>query len=272
MFNWGDMHNRSVDPFDIVRLIDDRYELLTAMGAEPRDKRNLERTVSFSRSTIDRAIRRLEEHGLIERVDAGYRLTYTGHVLVQNYDSWMMDMEPIIGSRKLLRHCPADFDVPAELLRNGKIIQGDRFEPNRAQRQFLSYLDDVENVKGISPTTNEQLINRLQQRTIEAHHFTEIITPTRVVEYLFEAHPDLIRTVLESRNCQLYSYDGQFDYGLAILRDKIERVCVGILNSRNQLRGILVDDSEVAMEWAYQRFQTYKSECQPVSTDGPDAG
>jgi predicted transcriptional regulator len=170
------MGRRAEDRFDIVRCIDDRYDIIDLLRSGRHDKPSIVDALGTSRSTVDRAMARLEDHHLVRRRDTGYDLTYQGRGLLAWYDSSLVMLGPIGEHGAVLSELPSDLGLPIESLGSMEFHEADRYEPGLPQRRFLELLEESDRFRGIAPATNEQLIDTLHRRVaIEGRH-AEVVT------------------------------------------------------------------------------------------------
>ncbi|MFC7234570.1 tetratricopeptide repeat protein [Halosegnis marinus] len=79
-----------------------RRDVLAALAAEPRYKRDLIDDLDHSRSTIDRAVAELLDAGLAERADGTYRATAAGELGLERHDAYRGEMRDIAASADVL--------------------------------------------------------------------------------------------------------------------------------------------------------------------------
>lgn len=258
------MGRRAEDRFDIVRCIDDRYDIIDLLRSGRHDKPSIVDALGTSRSTVDRAMARLEDHHLVRRQDTGYDLTYQGRGLLAWYDSSLTMLGPIGEHGAVLSELPSDLGLPIESLGSMEFHEADRYEPGLPQRRFLELLEESDRFRGIAPATNEQLIDTLHRRVaIEGRH-AEVVTERAIVKYLLETYPRTCRDVLAAESCTLLAYDGRLEFGMSLL-GREPAVTIGAFDRDNHLQGMVVSEGDPEVRsWAEATYQEYRETAEPV--------
>ena len=109
---------------DIVVLMK-RFDFLECLADGPLHKPDLEERLDHSRSTVDRAIRSLEDAGYVRRETPGYVLTQTGRLAGGRYREFLSDQQAIRRAGSVLDALPSDVEVPPSLLRDATVEQVD---------------------------------------------------------------------------------------------------------------------------------------------------
>lgn len=98
----GDGGGAAVDADAFRGTVAKRRDVLAALAAEPRYKRDLIDDLGHSRSTIDRAVTELLEADLAERVEGKYRATPAGELGLRRHDAYREGMADIAASADVL--------------------------------------------------------------------------------------------------------------------------------------------------------------------------
>jgi tetratricopeptide (TPR) repeat protein len=108
---------------DVVRR---RWSVFEQLLDGPMYKRDLVAAVDRSRSTVDRAVRELDDAGLVERVDGGYVATVAGQLAAEEYRTATDSMAAVEGAMAALEPLPHDAPVSGALLADATISTADR--------------------------------------------------------------------------------------------------------------------------------------------------
>jgi predicted transcriptional regulator len=102
-----------------------------------------------------------------------------------------------------------------------------------------------------------------QEQIVDEGMEAELILPTGVLAHL----RDRVQTWVETGRCEVFTVDS-VPYGLLVLtRPSDTTACLLVYTEANELRGVLVNESEAAVEWAEETFATYKRRATPVSDE-----
>lgn len=124
---------------DRIAVVRERYAFLDYLSDTVAEKRSLPEALDTSRSTVDRAIRTLEDHGLVIRTDGGYTATELGRLSAERYRAFVRDERALFETAAPLeRHTPA-LDLPAELVTDGKVTTA----PDHSHRLYERVLADL---------------------------------------------------------------------------------------------------------------------------------
>ena len=102
---------------ELVHTLTRRRTILAALDDRPRHKRDLTEELHVARSTIDRALRKLETEGLVERGDDGFSLTTHGEIAFDVYGDFTERLDALWGARRRRR-------APLQSVRRPDVPQG----------------------------------------------------------------------------------------------------------------------------------------------------
>lgn len=100
-----------------------RGELLGDLIGRTRSKPELTDTFDVSRSTVDRAIRTLESHGLVARAGGAFTATLAGRLAYDAYREYGESLAVLDETSDLLCHLEPDCDVAPEMLRGAEVLR-----------------------------------------------------------------------------------------------------------------------------------------------------
>lgn len=230
-------------------------EALLEEGA--MDRREIERRLGVSRSTVHRFTRSLRDNGLVERADGAFVLTPLGEVCARK----VADFERTVGTARelapILRAARAhDIDVDVGAFADATVTTAAPGNPYRPVARFMALLEDTDALRGLDPASINPLhIDELCDR-IAGGMETEAVFPPAVIEDLLVSNPERAQAVVESGNLTLLAHD-DLPFGLTICDD---RVGVGVYDDETGLLRTYVDtDAPAAREWADSVFAEYRS-------------
>lgn len=251
---------------DIERLIElvRRGPVLEALREEgAMDRREIERRLGVSRSTVHRFTRSLQDAGLIERADGAFVLTPLGEVCAREVAAF----EGAIGTARelapILRAASAhSIDVDVGAFSDATVTTAAPGNPYRPVARFMTLVEDTDTLYGLDPASINPLhIDELCDR-IAGGMETEAVFPPSVIEGLLASNPEHRRTVVESGNLTLLAHD-DLPFGLTICDG---RIGVGIYDGETGLLRTYVDTaSPDAREWADAVYAEYRSEATPLT-------
>ncbi|WP_114578637.1 winged helix-turn-helix domain-containing protein [Saliphagus sp. LR7] len=245
---------------DTERLIElvRRGPVLEALLEEgTMDRREIERRLGVSRSTVHRSTGSLRDSGLVERTDGAFSLTPLGEVCARE----VTGLERTVGTAweiaPILRAArDHDIALDVETFVDATVTTAAPGNPYRPVARFMSLLEDTDTLRGLDPASINPLhIDELCDRIADGM-VTEAVFPSAVLEELLVSNPERARTVVESGNLVLLAHD-DLPFGLTICDD---RVGVGVYDDETGLLRTYVDtDSPAARDWADAVFAEYRS-------------
>lgn len=241
------MTEEAMDPFAVMRLIDDRRSLLSQIERESVDKPTLVGRVDCSRSTVDRAIDQCLQYHLLERTDNGYVLTFPGRRLLGIYDRYYTEAELITTRAELLSTLPADCALPDELLWNGTIIEGDSVDPGKPQRTLRQLIEDADRLTLSYPVFDSYPIDSLVDR-LAGDRPTELLIDLPCFEFLSETATESYETLRDHDAVAL----SETFLECGIVRSESE-IAVILCDSQRQCCGLL--HATTGQSWAKELYR-----------------
>lgn len=150
------------DVDDRIELVAKRIDFLEALADAPQHKPGLVESLGHSRSTVDRAIRRLESVGFVERTDEGFRATLAGRRAAERYRAFLAEMTTVLDGAEFLGSLPPDCDLPLDAVRAGRA--GEFATPSRAFEAVVEPLRTADRYVAFLPRLRDSRHLRLCTR------------------------------------------------------------------------------------------------------------
>ncbi|NHN46441.1 hypothetical protein G9464_02340 [Halostella sp. JP-L12] len=240
-----------------------RVKFLKALDGNPSNKRDLVDLVNVSRSTVNRAIWDLEQLGLIEYDDEGYRVTVSGRLLYEQYVRYRDGVVAVMAAADLLALLPGDGPISLDLVRDADIFVAEDPAPHVPVTILSNIIRESERLRGISrahaaPKTADALHD-----AISGGATAEIVFREEVYDHVREAY-DWLTELLDVGNLRPYLID-DVPYGL-IIAEHVDRTysCLVVYDENSGIGGVLVNEREAAVDWAMNVYDSYRQQAQPV--------
>lgn len=117
-----------------IDVLVNRADILDLLTDEHIRKPDLVETSKYSRSTIDRAMRDLEEAGYVTRSTDGYVATQSGQFAIEGYRTFLREQRAVLAAEDVLGTIPPEYDLPLEL------VTGSRVETDDPGHQLFEHL------------------------------------------------------------------------------------------------------------------------------------
>ena len=119
---------------EVIDALASRSDLIDALSAEPKDKREIVDELDVSRSTVDRAIRELEVLRVVEYGSGGLTLTFAGRLLVREYRGFEERVASVLDAQSVITVLGRESDLDARLLAGAEIVPADSVAPFKPEK------------------------------------------------------------------------------------------------------------------------------------------
>jgi tetratricopeptide (TPR) repeat protein len=236
-------------------LVADRFEFLERLAESPAHKPRLEDDLDCSRSTIDRAIRRLEAAELVERTSEGYVATPTGRVAVDRYCEYLSDQHGVDAARAVLSSLPADCAVPTDLVVGGETVEAAE-SSGRAFERLGRRLRDANRYAAALPEVGDSRhLRLLHSRVTDGELSTRLLLDDDLVDRLAAEFPGLVADLVDAEGCSVRRADLP-PYGLALVERNDGACSVLTAYDEGVLAGLVENESDRAVDCARTRLDT----------------
>jgi predicted transcriptional regulator len=210
----------------------------------------LQEELDVSRSTVYKGIRELEELALVERTTGGYRLSLFGRLLFERYDRLRTDVEGICNAGRLLSELSTTDSISVDLLNGADISYTERYAPFSLIHSLESILKQADSVRGLSPTVLPSYIDMFYEQLSTDLLRAELVLEQPVVECLLSTYQTEFAETIQSGNLRVFETDRRLQYGLVFSDTPCIQVGVFVYDYQGHLRGLIQNDTEVALSWA----------------------
>lgn len=239
-----------MSPNDALAVFADREELLRELEGETLEKRALVDRVASSRSTVDRSLRRLERHGIVERVEARYRLTTMGRHLLAEYDRYQRRAAAVLSARPVVEALPEDAEVPTALL-EGALVFGPRpSDPYGPLEEGMAALAGADHVRSVVNSGLTRYAGLFDDGLLPAAGGAELCLSADAMRGLLNDRPEWFEQAVDRPDVALLEVADDPPYTAAVVSQGGERsVVFGVFDEQGVGSG-LINDSPRAVEWA----------------------
>lgn len=249
---------------EVIRTVVNRAELLDRLAEGAVSKRDLRDDLGVSRSTVYKAVRELERANLVEKSDAGPRLTLAGRLLADRYRSFAGAVEDVVGHEPILDAIPHDAPLTAAVLDEGDHVLAERHAPNRPIAHVETLVRDADHVVGFTPVALPQYVDLFHDQLVSGELTAELLVESPVVEYLRSDHADRVGEALATDRLALWETDATLPFGLVVGEDDLAII---VYEENGELRGLFCNDTPAALDWGRDVFERFRADATPVEFD-----
>lgn len=241
------------DSADVLTLIAQRAQLVQQLSDGIVSTRSLTQILPTSRSTVTRALNKLEAKDLVQRGGNGYELTHYGQFVYQTYRQAIDRYDTLTAAKPLLHHLPESSAIPRDVFDDATVIRPKPPIPDAPRTQFANRVRQSEKVIGTVKIVDHRLVELFHDQ-LTTHDFQlSLLLDKQVAESLRHMYLNIFRTMLEIDHCTLWSAKQMPPFSLVVI--DCSELWLGVYNEYGQLQGFLQTESSAAVEWAEQYLQ-----------------
>jgi predicted transcriptional regulator len=246
------------DGSTLSSVVSRRHEVLAASGPDAVDKRDLTDRLDVSRSTVDRAVRELERHGLVERTDGGVRRTLVGTICFREYRRTMERMAAVAAAVDVLAPLPPDTALDPAVLVGATVVEptpNAPYEPVRYQNEVIQRADEV---RVCATAVVPPQVEILHREVVENGLRLTGITSPRALDCLVkDFHAETVEA-LDTGRYEMYLTDQPVPYGVLVADGPAgAEMLVSVYDEDGSITGTVGNDAPEAVAWAADRIDRY---------------
>jgi len=250
-----------------VELLESRFDCLERLTDERLHKPALVDCLGVSRSTIDRAIRRLEAAGYVRRTDDGYTATLVGREAVASHRTHRRNLADLADAEAVLAPLAPDGPIGLDVIARSESVEATEPTPYEPRELIAADLEAADRCRIVLPTLPDPKLARLlHDRVVTDGCRVELLVSNSLLDRLREEFPVRLPAIAERDGVTIR--EGSIpEYGL-VFTEGSEGPCVSVLvfASGGSLHGILRNDTERAVAWA----RSHLDELVAAATDVTD--
>jgi predicted transcriptional regulator len=240
-----------------------RVEFLEALARDPSAKRELVDRINVSRSTVNRGVQDLEQFGLVEYADGGYRLTVSGRLMYEQYTRYRDSAVSVAATADLLELLPKDAPISVDLLRDADVFVAEDPAPHVPVTVLSKIVRECDYLRGFSRSHAAPKTADALRDAIEGGAVAEIVFREDVYEHVREAYAWFGDRIVDG-DLRPYLID-DVPYGL-VIAEHADRVysCLVVYDENSGIGGVLVNETQAAFNWATDTFESYRDRARIV--------
>lgn len=245
---------------DLLHVLAKRGELLDCLWDGIEEKRELEERLEWSRSTLNRALNDLEEtHLVVERPD-GYAVTPAGEVARELYTQ---SYEPFAEILPVLAHLSLGDPLDPMFVYGGRVTRADHPNPEAPIDQLRDLVSDRSEIVGMSPIGLVHHLDFFRIQNADDEPVVEFVVDEECLNHLWETYSGEMRTAVAAERCTFRKVEEMPPFSLIIVDDAT--AWLGIHDAAGAVKGAIVNDSDVAVEWARNVYRQYRDRSERVT-------
>ncbi|MFB6217989.1 MAG: tetratricopeptide repeat protein [Halobacteriaceae archaeon] len=257
---------------DYIELLEQRLDVLTALEGESLALRDVRDRTDASRSTVTRALRSLDDAGLVRRDDGEYALTTLGRLALDHHREYRRRCDDLAGASAVLARLPPDAPLELEAVVGGEAAVVPDEVPYRSDRRLPGAIEDADRYRGVLPALGDATEFRLlYEHVITDGNPAELVVAPELRSSLAEQFPRRLERLSEAERFGLLVGDTP-PFGLVLTEtDGATTVTVIAYGDGGGITGVLQNDSDPAVRWAEQLYEEVRAGATPTAEPGGTA-
>jgi len=256
-----------VDMLDLITRSKHRKDVLLLLAKKPMTLSEIKNSTGTSSPVILPEIRKLEEGGLIERIDGIYHLTEIGNPITLYLDRLLsiiglIERNESFWSNHDLRGIPDDFVDRLVDLNESNIVESNPEEVFEPHKEFMSNLLKAKTIKGVSPIFHPEYPKAFLALA-KAGVNTSLILNKAVLKRVSKENKKTLKKWLGFENTKLYALDEELKVAFTVTNQFIS---LGLFTKEGKYdtHFDLLSQSKPALKWGSDLFSYYCGRAQEV--------
>lgn len=239
------------------------HELLDS-GRLERD--DVKACCEASRTTLQRNLDALCEHGWIQNTNRTYALTPSGEIVIEAFSELVETIQLERELQPVLNWLPtSELDIDLTTLSNATVITPDPSNPYAPVNRHIDAMESTDRFRCMLPAIGLQPMTIAHERIVDNGCTHEIIVDRGVAETLRSdpSYAGLIDEMTETGRCHVYTYGGDLSFYLGLTDDVVQ---IGVEDDEGVPRGLVEIDatSGDVRERAERIYADYKQQVTPL--------
>lgn len=249
----------------LLSIIMRRERLLSHLAATPTRKCELTDELEVSRSTVDRAIRELEQAELVEREGRRYRTTLTGTLALEEFYRCSDRMTNISETQPILGSLSSSTSFSAAFLDGAEICLSQRPDPHRPTQRLESLIESADKHCAYAPAFLTPLVVAYQNAVLDGLEM-ELALTTAAFETALTDHRTVLASGLETGQVHIRETPASetVPYSVVISYSEHETVAAILVYVDSGLKGVIYNDDPDAVAWAESVFAEIWERATPI--------
>lgn len=182
---------------DLQKCLRSRSHFLRCLR-RPRQKCELARELAESRSTIDRALRELEDAGFVEREETGYRTSLAGELALAEYDRYTARLDGLVELQPMIDGLPTDEPLDGAVFEGADASLPDQCSPHEPVEALATFLSQAEHARVFGTAVLPQHVDLYYERIVEEDMTADFVLSEGVVEWLLSRREEQAMGILRA--------------------------------------------------------------------------
>ncbi|MEY7848307.1 helix-turn-helix transcriptional regulator [Natrarchaeobius sp. A-rgal3] len=249
----------------LLPTISKRSSIMALICDGTTEKRELAASVSVSRPTLDRAIRELEEEGLVLRQGTDCRPTLLGRLAMELYHDVDAKFDSLQRATPLFESLSADISIEMLVIEDANVYLNRSDGPHRSYKALESRITQADTIRGMLTVALPSFVDLVCSQILENGTTIEVIIDSGLCTTLHEHYSDQLTDSARREDISLYTIDRELPFNLLLI-DETD-VFVSVFTDEGAPLGMIRNETPDAQEWARIQLQKHKANAGRFSVD-----
>ena len=243
-------------------LLTNRSDLLRILLESEYTRRDLKEQVEFSESTLDRSLRELEDTRLIEYNNGAWRLTYFGRIAIHEHEKFRKHLKDIVAVSRTIDLIPPDSPLSHEFITGCRSINADPEAPDQLLDEVFT---KIRHARSIQCVVTKIMVNSIdpfcEAVTATDSYEVELVFSSKSFDILYEYDPKKVSKAVYDEDISIFTGNIPFSFSLWITDERQAGV---VIYTETGVRGVILNDTKSAVDWATSQHKQIKRESNQV--------
>jgi predicted transcriptional regulator len=202
-------------PADLQKCLRSRSHFLRQLR-RPRRKCDLADELDESRSTIDRALRELEEAKFVTRGDSGYRTTLAGELALAEYDRYADRLDGIAELHDALADLPTDEPLDGALFEDAHVSLPSQRSPYEPVEALRAVVTDADHACVVGAAIIPQYVEMYREQIVDEGMTADFVLSEGVLEWLLSRQAEAVTSMVETGDVTLAETSTDWSFSLVV--------------------------------------------------------
>lgn len=231
-----------------------RRDVLAALST-PRAKPALVERLDSSRSTVDRAVDALIDHGYVEQRGSEYVATYAGGKAVAAYERFLGRLDALDAAQPVLGALPTNVDIDPAVLDGATVVESTPSAPQAPVETNVEAIEGATAFRGTGPAVVPRYTDVVLSLVEDDGTDVELVLTEAVVDALAETYPDGLSELSGAAGLTLYVTDESLSYAVWTAETPERTVSGIVVYGESGIIGVVNNDTDAMNEWAATQYE-----------------
>ncbi len=242
---------------ELADVVAKRHEFLARLLEGGATKPELVAEIDTSRSTVDRAISELSDHGLVEQDGSRYLPTFTGKCVHRAFGDYRGRLADIERAREVLDAFDLGVDLDPDAIDGVEVYEPEPFAPEYPLERGFELLGTASRISGVGPIP-PQRVEALAEAVVDRGATVELVVTADAWERAERTQAEALRALLDSEGATLYRTDSAMRYAVLTGETAEGTETELVVYTDTGVGGVLVNDARAMTDWARSTFRRYR--------------